>query len=73
MSSIAGKYSIVWAFDATTQEWKLYDTAPGAISTLTRLTKGQGYWMQVTEDCTLTYGGNTYSLKAGWNLIGWLG
>ena len=73
LSTIAGKYSIVWAFDAATQEWKLYDTAPGAVSTLTSLTKGQGYWMQVTEDCTIVYGGNPYSLTKGWNLIGWLG
>jgi len=72
-NSIAGKYSIVWTFDAATQSWKLYDTAAGATSTLTNLTRGQGFWVQVSADCTIVYGGNSYPLKAGWNLIGWLG
>jgi len=29
--------------------------------------------VEVTEDCTLNYGANTWNLKDGWNLIGWLG
>jgi hypothetical protein len=73
LNSIAGKYTKVWTFDAATQSWKLYDTAAPAVSDLSSLTKGQGYWMEVSEACTLLYGGNTYSLVAGWNLIGWLG
>jgi len=47
-------------------------SAPEA-SDLASLEKGKGYWIKVSEDCTLIYGGNTYNLKAGWNLIGWLG
>jgi hypothetical protein len=64
---------IAWAFDATTQQWEVYDPTEGAPSTLTTLAAGQGYWIEVAEDCTLTYGRYTYDLKAGWNLIGWLG
>ncbi|MDD5093682.1 MAG: hypothetical protein PHV74_04775 [Dehalococcoidia bacterium] len=73
LNSIAGKFSIVWTFDAGTQAWQLYDTAAGATSTVTTLSRGQGYWINATEDCTLVYGGNVYTLKTGWNLIGWLG
>jgi hypothetical protein len=70
---IAGKYTIVWTFDAPMQEWLVFDTALGAPSTLVSMTRGQGYWILVTEDVTLLYGGNSYTLLAGWNLIGWLG
>ncbi|MDP6782436.1 MAG: hypothetical protein QGG56_02530 [Dehalococcoidia bacterium] len=37
------------------------------------LVAGRGYWIHVTEDVTLVSGGGSYSLHAGWNLIGWLG
>jgi len=73
LSTIAGKFSIVWTFDGSIQDWKLYDTAAGATSTLSTLTRGQGYYVKVSENCTLAYGGNTYTLYTGWNLIGWLG
>ena len=73
LKSIEGKYTKVWGFDATTQSWKLYDVSAPEVSDLASLEQGKGYWIQVTEDCTLIYGGHTYDLKAGWNLIGWLG
>jgi hypothetical protein len=73
LNTIEGKYDKVWSFEAVIQEWVLYDTNPEATSTLTGLTVGQGYWIYVSEDCTLTYGARSYDLKAGWNLIGWLG
>ncbi len=64
---------IAWAFDGPTQAWLVYDPTEGATSTLDSLVTGQGYWIEVAEDCTLTYGSKTYTLTAGWNLIGWLG
>lgn len=73
LKSIEGKYVKVWGWDAATQSWKLYDPAAPEVSDLASLEQGKGYWIQVSEDCTLIYGGHTYSLKAGWNLIGWLG
>ena len=42
-------------------------------NTLTMLYKGRGYWIKLSEACTLTCGDNTYGLDEGWNLIGWLG
>ena len=72
LSSIQGKYTIIWGFEAG--GWVLYDPgAPAYVNTLQILETGKGYWIYVTEDCTLVYDKNTYNLFAGWNLIGWLG
>ena len=43
------------------------------MSDLESLVRGQGYYIQVTEDTMIIFGGNTYPLLTGWNLIGWLG
>lgn len=73
LATISGKYTKVWAFDSANQEWLLYDTDTAAPSTLTKMTRGQGYWLEVSEAVTLLYAGNSYALVVGWNLIGWLG
>jgi len=72
-ATIEGKYIKVWTFDSATQEWQVYDTTEGAPSDFDTLNSGQGYWVEVSEDCTLTFGAHTWNLKKGWNLIGWLG
>lgn len=63
----------VWTLDAPTQTWEMYDPAAVEVSDLAQLVTGQGYYVKVTADCTLTYGVKTYALYQGWNLIGWLG
>jgi len=50
----------------------MYDPADAASSNLMALTSGSGYWFNVTTDCTLIYGGYSYQLNAGWDLIGWI-
>jgi hypothetical protein len=70
-STITDCIVIAWTFDASTQGWQKYDPTPGATSDMTSMVALQGYWIRVAEDCTLTYGNNTWNLKAGWNLIGW--
>ena len=62
----------VWGFDRATQGFQLFDPASAALSDLSSLKKGQGYWIRVTTDQTLVSGANSYVLSAGWNLIGWL-
>jgi hypothetical protein len=32
------------------------------------LNKGRGYWIKVSQGCTLTYDTNTYGLDADWNV-----
>jgi hypothetical protein len=64
---------VIWALDAATQTWQFYDPALPDASDLANLTVGQGYFIEVSENCVLTYGTKTYQLYAGWNNIGWLG
>ncbi len=66
-------FTKVWTFDSKTKEWLVYDIAEGAPDQFDTLVTGQGYWVEVTADCTLTYSSYTYDLINGWNLIGWQG
>jgi hypothetical protein len=53
LSSIANKYTMVWAFK--NDEWTFYDPADEAGSRLQVLTPGSGYWIEgVTEETTWT-------------------
>jgi len=63
----------IWGFDAATQGWRLYDPTAPALSDLTSLVRGHGYWVKITTAQTLIVSGHSYNLQAGWNLIGWLG
>jgi hypothetical protein len=63
----------VWGFNATTQTFQLYDPAAPALSDLTALVQGRGYWMLVDRAQTVTLASGSYTLSAGWNLIGWVG
>jgi len=69
LAGISGKVVRVWGY--TDGTWYMYDPADAAGSNLTTLTAGKGYWMNVSEAVTLIYGGYSYVLGAGWNLIGW--
>ncbi len=57
LSSIEGKYALVYAYDAsdTADPWKKYDVnAPPYANDLTEMRSGLGYWIKVSEDCLLT-------------------
>lgn len=77
LSGISGNYSVVWGeFDPTTSAWKNFD--PNEIfNTLNTMEPNKGYWINVTEACTLTVvaplATASVSLKSGWNLIGFVG
>ena len=54
LSSIAGKYDLVYAYDAwdAGDPWKKYNTAaPSFLNDLTELGPRWGYWIRVSEDC----------------------
>ena len=70
LASIIDKVVIVWGY--VDGEWLFFDPSDPA-SDLTKFTVGMGFWIKVSEDCTLIYGGNSYELKEGWTNIGWLG
>jgi len=71
LASISSYLVRVWGYSAGT--WSMYDPADVAVSNLTGLTSGNGYWVYVNAACTLVYGGYSYALSPGWNLIGWQG
>jgi hypothetical protein len=56
LAGIAGKYNLVYAYDAadTADPWKKFDpNAPPFVNDLTELGAGKGYWIRVTEATTL--------------------
>jgi hypothetical protein len=69
LSNISTHVVRVWGY--INGEWKLYDPADPAGSSLASLTSGNGYWIKVDADCTLIYGSFNKALTTGWNLIGW--
>jgi branched-chain amino acid transport system substrate-binding protein len=72
LASISEYLVIVWGYTAA-NGWQMYDPADPIGSDLACLVEGRGYWVKVTDDCTLVYDGHWYELAAGWNLIGWAG
>jgi hypothetical protein len=75
-----GKLVIVYNLDPFTTEptavngWTWYDpTLPPAQNNLADLEKYTAYWVKVTENCSLTYGTQTYNFAKGWNNPVWLG
>jgi len=72
VTPIASKLVIIWGYSGGT--WYMYDPADAAGSSLLTLTAGNGYWIKVSADCILVYGGYSYSLSSaapGWTNIGW--
>ena len=54
LSSIEGKYTLVYTYDPedSSDPWKTYEAgAPSWVNDLTAMNPGRGYWLQVTEDC----------------------
>jgi len=78
-ASISDKLLLAYGFKSGegTGGWTIYNPAWSSSNpewnTLTTLYKRRGYWVKVSQSCTLVYGSNTYYLDAGWNLIGWTG
>lgn len=75
LASIAGKYTIVHAWDAAAQGWRTYDPAlPPEASTLHALDEKTAFWILMAEAATLTVDGappatTDQTLYAGWNLV----
>lgn len=59
LASIAGKYNLVYGYDAadTADPWKKYDPVFPAGNDLTFMQPGWGYWIRMTEAATLTVPG----------------
>ena len=75
LSSISGAYEVVWAYAG--QSWQVYDPNDTAGSTLTTMQAGNGYWIKMTSQKTLSVSGSepacSLVLQNGWNLVGYNG
>lgn len=75
LSSIAGKYTLVEAYDAEHRMWRIYDPAlPPEANTLLTLDEGTAFWIKMSEAATLQVPGllpiyTEQTLFAGWNLV----
>ena len=77
LMSITGHYSVVEAYDAFSQTWKIYNKSfPPDLNTLTQITETLGIWIRISDPVTLTVTGTVpvssgIPLAAGWNLVGY--
>jgi len=72
LAGILDKVEVVYTYED--EVWKVWNPSwPSDANTLTELKRLQGYWLRVSEACTLDYYGETISLNAVWNLKGWPG
>ena len=74
LASIAGNYSLVYAWDSATQTWLKYDPNAEFGNTLDTLDETVGVWIQMNAAGTLHIVGNApgisdIDLKTGWNLV----
>ena len=71
LNSIAGQYASVWGYagELADPPWRRYvpQAAPWTNS-LEHMEPGSGYWIDVTDDCTLTTAFSR-ALSVGWNLV----
>lgn len=79
---VAANVQSVWAFDAFTNQWYVYNPANPGASNLNEILPGWGYWLAAYNADELVLGGSLFSpittppsrdLKKGWNLIGYYG
>jgi hypothetical protein len=70
LSSISGKYTVVYAYDGTNYQGHV----PGSNEGLSKMEAGRGYWISMNEAADLTITGTvpskTINLKEKWNLVG---
>jgi hypothetical protein len=83
LSSIAGNYNLIYAWDATSasDNWKKYapPPAPAFQNTLSSLDETMGFWIYMTAPDTLDVVGTAASTTnislsdnaGGWNLVGY--
>ncbi len=74
MSGISSDHTI-WAYNSSTDSWQDYDsTRPPNLNNLTDIQAGQGFWINISDNETLTITGTKppetgIVLNKGWNMI----
>ena len=75
--TIEGNYTSVFAYDAKSKEWDLFDpTLPSFLNTLSIINETMGFWINMLEEDTLSMQGDipdttTFNIYEEWNLIGY--
>ena len=75
LDPVAGNYSLVYAWNASTSSWMKHDPAAGYGNTLLSLDEKMGFWIKMNNTGILTVSGSApvttnINLKTGWNLVG---
>jgi|GEM_PF-2071231 len=83
VEGVTDQVEVVWGYDAATGEWYAYGPEAPEASELTALKEGEGYWIKMSGDATMTVVGCNflagphappqYDVVPGWNLIGYKG
>jgi parallel beta-helix repeat protein len=77
LQPISGLYRSVWFYDAASGNWRRYvPDGPALPGDLNSLEVGEGYWIDMVEDATLTITGQeitsmSVQLYPGWNMVGY--
>jgi hypothetical protein len=77
LMSIAGLYSSIWWYDASSGNWRQYvPEGPALPGDLTTMEIGKGYWINMVDEATLTITGQqitsmSVQLYQGWNMVGY--
>jgi Leucine-rich repeat (LRR) protein len=60
MSSMAGKYTSVWTYDASISSWLRYIVGvPGFLNNLKQMKPGGAYWIDITQKSIWYFGGSS--------------
>ena len=76
LNSLAGNYSLVYAWKAANGSWMKYDPNVPYGATLTALDESMGFWIKMIVADSLDISGSqpgitNIALKTGWNLVGY--
>jgi hypothetical protein len=80
LSSIAGSYDLVYAWNGQNQTWQKFDpNAPPYSNSLQTLDEKRGFWIHMLSPATLVISGSPpattsidlYAAGRGWNLVGY--
>ena len=75
LATVAGNYSLAYAWDAAEASWMKYDPSQPFGNTLAALDETMGFWIKMSAAATLTLSGtapttSNIALESGWNLVG---
>jgi len=72
LGSCLAMTNVSWSFANQTKVWSSFDPdLPDSLQGFTEFLAGNGYFVNVSGNCTINSGNNNIPLYTGWNLFGW--